>query len=187
MIPQLFKLTTLFGYLDCFPQVLNLLVQLALGVVVCKNLKDGVGIEDSSKGFVDLVLDLGCSVNPLLVVVLCLVDGIQLKKESCLKETQNMNPTFFTSSICFWAVVTCVWSVWHFSANVFQFPALFCNKQKRRLISLLWLESDQLTLRSSSLFFAVVVVFSHSAFISLSFSPRKPLDFFSWNSMLFES
>jgi hypothetical protein len=32
--------------------------------------------------------------------------------------------TFFTSSICFWAVVTCVCSCWHFSAKLFQLAAL---------------------------------------------------------------
>ena len=48
---------------------------------------------------------------------------------------------------------------------------------QNNVLALLWLESDPLTLRSSSLFFAVVVVFSQSFFISLSFSPRKPLGF----------
>ena len=45
IICKLLKLTAIIGYLDCFPEVLNLLVQLALGVVVCKNLpapKEGV-------------------------------------------------------------------------------------------------------------------------------------------------
>lgn len=141
----------------------------------CADLEDCVGIKDSGESFVDLILDLGRSVNSLLVVVLCLGDGVQLEKGSCVKTELNCStdPTFFTSSICFWAVVTCVWSVWHFSANVFQFPALFCNK----MLSFHYLESDQLTLRSSSLFFAVVVVFSQSAFISLSFSPRNPFNF----------
>ena len=50
--------------------------------VVFGDLKDGIGIEDSGEGFVDLVLDLGRSVYSLLVVVLCLVDGVQLKKET---------------------------------------------------------------------------------------------------------
>ena len=52
------------------------------GVFVFGDLKDGIGIEDSGEGFVDLVLDLGRSVYSLLVVVLCLVDGVQLKKET---------------------------------------------------------------------------------------------------------
>ena len=115
IICPLLNLTALLGYLDCFPEVLNFLVQLALGVIVCKNLpaskegvklfqhrpsqeffahlEDCVGIKDSGKSFVDLILDLGRSVNALLVVVLCLGDGVQLEKGSCVKTELNCSKT----------------------------------------------------------------------------------------------
>ena len=65
------------------------------------DLKDGVGIENSGEGFVDLILYLGPSIHSLLVVVLGLVDRVQLEKKALSGREEKIFFTFFTSSICF--------------------------------------------------------------------------------------
>ena len=106
------------------------------------------------------------------MVVLGLAHGVQLDKIS-LKEEQKSRGTRFPPSSHRQSASGPLSLESEGSGTFLQMCSSFLRCSATKDISTS-LELDCLTLRSSSLFFAVVVVFSHSAFISLSFSPRKP-------------